>query len=354
MTVFQLTDDGSAQKKDNIQKPQEKKKDDESRFDISLFSRCSAAMSVSLMCSFSPLMWQYNISAEVFALHNLLVSSIVNVLTRFFFQPNSTRTIVAGAFLCGLALTNQHTSILLIIPVVACVVYTSSMLKKSKLLVMSSISFIAGFSIYITLPLLAFHYPHAGNYSNYSKEQFLLSTTSHQKAATPILYVYAGSWGNVTTLSGFIHHLLRRDYGTLRLYSGENTGSEGMPERTLSWAKDLLFYQLPHPVLVGYLLVGFVGVCLNRMDGSSQTRQNSVPTKTRRTKKEVARGKEPFPFKIKRWGAAERIISFALVFYLAVFHSLSNLPLSNPLLYGIHQVTLFSRNESHLPFRRLY
>ena len=34
---------------------------------------------------------------------------------------------------------------------------------------------------------------------------------------------------------------------------------------------------------------------------------------------------------------AWKVVLLALIFYLVVFHSLSNLPLSNPLLFGIHQ-----------------
>ena len=42
--------------------------------------RFPAAISAGLMCFFSPLMWQYNTSAEVFALHNFFVSLIVYVM----------------------------------------------------------------------------------------------------------------------------------------------------------------------------------------------------------------------------------------------------------------------------------
>lgn len=150
-----------------------------------LFPRASCAVASSLLFSFSPLVWKYNTEAEVFALHNMFVAAILLVLTIYGetiasakFQEE--RIVVIGAFVCGLSLTNQHTSILLIIPVVAYVFRQSSIFSRPRLLMASALAFLFGLSPYIALPILAIVRPHAG------------------------------SWGSVTQLSGFIHHLLRR------------------------------------------------------------------------------------------------------------------------------------------------
>jgi hypothetical protein len=147
-----------------------------------MFPRASCAVASSLLFSFSPLVWKYNTEAEVFALHNMFVSAILLVLTIYGesakFQEE--RIVVIGAFVCGLSLTNQHTSILLIIPVVAYVFRQSSIFSRPRLLTASALAFLSGLSPYIALPILAIVRPHAG------------------------------SWGSVTHLSGFIHHLLRR------------------------------------------------------------------------------------------------------------------------------------------------
>ncbi|KAL7537332.1 hypothetical protein ACHAXR_007740 [Thalassiosira sp. AJA248-18] len=289
LVVFNLTNE------DNSQRP--------AAWDqrhLSNISRCSAALSAGLMCSFSPLMWQYNTSAEVFALHNLFVTLIIYVMTIYSFQPNSTSIVALGSFLCGLALTNQHTSILLIVPVVIWVFCNSSLLAKPKLLLLSSISFVVGISLYALLPLLAINYPHAG------------------------------SWGEVTTLSGFLHHLLRRDYGTLQLYSGDDAASEGMIARTCSWALDFVSHQLgPWSSLLLVPLLGFnSGVQI-----FGYTSKMSKTKMGKKQKRESHKAREKNDPSSSVW----KIILFALVLYLGAFHSLSNLPLSNPLLYGIHQ-----------------
>lgn len=262
-------------------------------------SRCSAALAAGLMSAFSPLMWQYNTSAEVFALHNMFVSLIVYMLVIYISNVHSTSIICMGSFICGLALTNQHTSILLVMPVVGYVFYTSSTMIKPRLLLTSAASFLVGISSYSLLPLLAVYRPHAG------------------------------SWGDVTTVRGLIHHLLRRDYGTMRLYSGDDTKSEGMNERILSWADDFVFHQLSRLSLIVLLTLGVIsGLQMLLWTGRDipalkQNKTKRVNTQSR------AKGKHPCGV----W----TVILFALTFYLVVFHSLANLPLSNKLLFGIHQ-----------------
>ncbi|KAL9180250.1 hypothetical protein ACHAXT_008220 [Thalassiosira profunda] len=277
LVVFKLTNGGD----DDSLTPEQRH--------LSMISRSAAALSAGLTCAFTPLFWQYNTSAEVFALHNLFVALLVYVSVLYSTKP-STSVIALGSLMCGLGLTNQHTSVLLIVPVVVWVIYTSSMLTKPRLLLMSSLSFVAGISLYALLPWMAIKWPHAG------------------------------SWGNVTTFSGFVHHFLRRDYGTMQLYSG-NSGAqtEGMVGRTLSWASDFALHQLgPQGLAVGLLLATVSW--LQHFNAETQPKQTAK------------RKKQPSPS-----NAVWKVILAALVFYLTVFHSLANLPLSNPLMYGIHQ-----------------
>ena len=279
-------------------------------------SRCSAALLAGLFNAFSPLMWQYNTSAEVFALNNLFVSLIVYVMVIHSIQPDSRAIIAAGSFLCGLALTNQHTSILLIVPVVVWVFYNSSMLTKPKLFALSSASFVAGISFYALLPLLAIKYPHAG------------------------------SWGNVTSFSGFVHHFLRRDYGTLRLYSGSDAPSEGMAARTSSWARDFATEQLGIESLLLIPLLGFAsGWCLFRNVPRMWCSHATKGQRKRLSSKKKGGSHRP-QANDDPSNAVLKVIACSLLFYLGVFHSLSNLPLDNSLLYGIHQVRI-SRVRQH-------
>jgi len=253
-------------------------------------ARCSVALSTGLLSAFSPLMWQYNTSAEVFALHNLFVTLIVYVLVIYNSIPNSTWIIALGSFLSGLALTNQHTSVLLILPVVVHVFYKSSILSKHKLLLISTLSFIAGISLYVLLPYFAINNPHAG------------------------------SWGEVTSLSGFIHHFLRRDYGTMRLFSGDDSASEGMLARTWWWIYDFATTQCP--LGISFVLFSLQIIC--NVDKIFQ-RIEDIGRYLETTKEGQSTT------------STSMVMLASIIFYLVVFHSLSNLPLSNPLLFGIHQ-----------------
>jgi len=251
--------------------------------------RLSSSVTAGLMCAFSPLLWQYNTSAEVFALHNLFVASIAFVLTRYNQQKHSLRLIATGAYLCGLSLTNQHTSILLVVPVAAWVL-VSSTIERKKLIIISIVAFMAGLSLYVSLPIFAMLYPHAG------------------------------SWGNVTTIRGFTHHFLRKDYGTLQLWSGGgDNDTEDMVSRTFLWLTDYSLHQLCHPSLLLFLALGCTGICLPSKRNIHNPKSCSHACK------------------VRSGTATGRVLIASLLLYVVIFHSLSNLPLSNPLLFGIHQ-----------------
>ena len=244
----------------------------------------SASAAAGLMFAFSPLCWQYNTSAEVFALNNLFVAAIAFVLTKYNQTPSSSKTVVIGAYLCGLSLTNQHTTILLVVPVAVWVLFSSTTIRSKKMIMLVLSAFSSGLSAYILLPIFASLYPHAG------------------------------SWGSVTSVRGFIHHFLRKDYGTLQLWSGGGGGTtEDMITRTFLWITDFSMQQVCHPAIMLFFILGCKSL--------------SLPSKTNKRRKKM------LPPGI----LSGRVIIVSLVSYLAIFHSLSNLPLSNPLLFGVHQ-----------------
>ncbi len=279
------------------------------------------AVFIGLMHSFSPLAWQYSVTAEVFALHNLFVALIVHTTLRFACH-GSTALLLWGSFVCGLALTNQHTSVLLSIPLITWVLHVTKLYWPSRwgkieyfvqlgnegrkkksvhLLTFAAMSFLSGFVLlYATMPLFSFLFPHAG------------------------------SWGNVTSISGFVHHFTRKDYGSLRLYSGNDNGSENMMERLVLWAKDFLWRQS----------FPFVGACSMIAFKDMLIREGK---KWRIQRKKVLKGS--YITGVVLLGDEDSIgvdtaILCSLIFYLIVFGSLANLPLKNPLFFGIHQVSL--------------
>ena len=230
-----------------------------------------SAIAAALMFAFSPIAWQYSVTAEVFALHSFFVSAIVHTTVRYAVLQTDRLTYL-GAALCGAALTNQHTAILLDVPVAIWVVCKSNLLHGSRrsVLFKAALSFLVPIMIfYATVPYFAITRPHRG------------------------------SWGDVTSIAGFVHHFLRRDYGTFQLYSGNDDGSESVMNRMLQWATDYFTTQSGNNPLVCF---SFLLGCRHLM---------TIPT--------------------------GRVVIASLAFYLGVFGTLANLPLSNPLFYAIHQ-----------------
>jgi hypothetical protein len=230
------------------------------------------------MISFSPLYWQYSISAEVFAMNNLFAAAIIYLVLSFS-SKQQLSTAVLGAFICGLALCNQHTIVLFEAPLILwmLVLLWKRNTKTPSLLLLLALAFCMGLLPYMYLPYIA---------------------TTRPKQ---------GSWGDLATWQGFLHHFLRRDYGTFQLFSGEGgKDSEPWIPRTLAYFQDLHYAQ-GLQIIVPTAVIGAVYSFMHAF--------------TQRT--------------LVGWSPL--VLVFTWAFYLAVFHSLSNLPLSNPLLYGVHQ-----------------
>ncbi|KAM9381289.1 protein O-mannosyl-transferase TMEM260 [Phaethornis superciliosus] len=149
--------------------------------------------------SFSRLTWQWSITAEVFSLNNLFVGLLMALTVHF--EEASTakeRSKISklGAFCCGLSLCNQHTIVLYL----ACIVpwVLTQLFRKTELslghFLKLGLCFLAGLLPYLYLP--------ASSYLNQAR----------------------WTWGDQTTLHGFLTHFLRKEYGTFNLAKSE-TGS---------------------------------------------------------------------------------------------------------------------------------
>ncbi|KAJ7990719.1 hypothetical protein DPEC_G00289830 [Dallia pectoralis] len=140
----------------------------------------------------SRLCWQWSVVAEVFSLNNLFIGLIFS-LTASFHCANSgaQRSKIAhlGALCCGLGLCNQHTLVfyvVVIIPWVLLCLYSHQELTVSGLFTLG-LCFLGGLLPYIYLPI-----------------------SSYVNAAR-------WSWGDQTSFSGLLTHLLRTEYGTFSL-----------------------------------------------------------------------------------------------------------------------------------------
>ena len=224
-----------------------------------------AASGVLYACS--PLVWQYSVGAEVFALNNAFAAAIT-LLTVNYFQTADFGYVDLGAFVCGLALTNQHTVILFEIPFIASILFDIRARKKLTYVLLArwAALVVAGLLPYAYLP-----------------------------ATGMIKGMQAGSWSSSTSFAAFFHHLRRGDYGTFQLYSG-NGRLDGCVVRTAAYVYDFISRQGVYGVVPALSFVGFW---------------------------HSEKGRAP--------------LLIALLFYLFVFHSSSNLPLQDELLYGVHQ-----------------
>ncbi|QDZ19832.1 DUF2723 domain-containing protein [Chloropicon primus] len=233
----------------------------------------ASAVVASVIFGSSRLVWMYSIQAEVFSLNNLFACALF-FLTARYARPGDKagRKGLAyfGSFLCGLALTNQHTIVFYVVTCV-CFVYWQGFktLFTPRCSLILAAAFLAGLSPYAYLFLA----PGFGE---------------------------PGSWGDTSTVGGFLTHLLRREYGTFRLFSGNDAQDNNL---LLGLAR---YWEAA--TSEDYGLAAFlagVGVVL----GS---------------------------FCHKRSRAGIACVFFAFCFYTVTFHYLANLPLSSELHLGVH------------------
>lgn len=243
---------------------------------------------ISVLChhqalfAFSPLIWTYAVSAEVFALNNLFAALLVHLLLVYERRNRDFRSAVVGAFVCGLAMCNQHTSILFELPIIVWVMYTRRRtIWKAPEIEALSAAFLAGLLPYAYMPI------------------------------TSTLNPQPGSWGDVTSVLGFIHHLRRADYGTFRLFS-TNDETEGLWTRLYLYAVDLSTREIPLHLAFPVVILGIWSSL--RLAGPKAAASHDGP-------------------KISAFGV-NLVALYA--FYMLAFHSLSNLPLKERLLYGVH------------------
>lgn len=291
--------------------------------------------------AFSPLIWQYAVTAEVFPL-NTFFAALILYLTIKFSKTQSSNIAILGAFVCGLALGNQHTIILYEVPLILWMLFLlrKRLYYQPKLLLSLSIAFIIGFMAYLYMPLAA------------------------------IISPKAGSWGDVTSLTGFIHHFLRKDYGTFQLFSGKvGKQNENLWQRNNAFWHDFHHNQILYPFSY-FLFIGIISSIIIGLwyDLSYQRKNDVIPivttnnnskpsTTTDKGKKASKKTKTPTRSSITETDTTATtteeaiyplvsdveckwtplIIFLTEVFYFIVFHSLSNLPLSDRLLYGVHQ-----------------
>jgi hypothetical protein len=280
----------------------------------------------------SPLVWLYSIGAEVFALANFFLAALLFAFAAFCDAAASLeapaqlrRRACALAFVCGLALTNQHTALLLIVPIA---VFVAAVLARGLFYDDDAASGVgpqwarAGGRVAALLGAGA-----AG-----------LVPYAHLPLAHA-LWRGKGSWGDASSAAGFLRHFLRGDYGTFKLYAREGA-SEGFRARTAAWAADVAHTQMPAGAAL-FAVAGAIAALWTLWSGgrgSGGADETSKGAEVFCTGDVCVRA-TPSPSRTMAACVARRapaaVVVF-LLFYIGVFHSLSNMPLRDPLLYAVH------------------
>ena len=250
----------------------------------------------SFMAAFSPLIWLYSIQAEVFSLNNLIISILLFLIVCFFKYSKNYAFI--GAFMVGIAATNQHTSVFVALPAILSVMMESPKFVFNNA-VYFGICFAAGFFPYIQLPLAS-------------------------------IFNSKARWGDQRTLAGFLKHFLRREYGTFQLASSQIAGNVPYLVRLLTYFADAYRQTLVFGAILAFFAM-------------YQSIRGNLEVQVRNTRKAL------FVF----------LVSFFL--YVLVFHFLNNLD-HRPILLGVQMrfwiqpnilLFIFSGIGLHVLFKNL-
>lgn len=354
---------------------------------ISTAGRALLSVGVAVTTACAPLIWTYNTQTEVFALNNLCVASLLYVLVRAVeatagsgsgsagsgsstcsgsdsigsssavaiaraeASRRSHRWVCLFALASGLSLCNQHTAVLLIVPAAAYLVLLQAWLHGAAATARRLPAYIAlglaGLSLYAWLPL------------------------SHS------LWRVRGSWGDASTLQGCLRHFLRADYGTFKLISKTDGKSavEDAWARHAAYLRELRTLQLPQGVwllaaigvvaALAYASRGFGARSWQKQHAELGTNSPGSKAAASKIATNAGAGGKTGGKTVPAAGAASAavpagvadgataaeewcfrarsavlalpmLLLLLLVVYLSVFHGLSNMPLGDKLLYGVH------------------
>ena len=216
--------------------------------------------------AFSPLVWSYAVVAEVFALNNLFVALLIWLGVRYHERPDA-RTAGWAALTLGLAASNHHTIVLLGAPYgLWLLVRGPAPLRRPAHVFRLAALFGLGLLPYAYLPLAA--------------------------SGVPLM-----TWGDFSSVGGFLDHFLRRDYGTFQLGAGEARSGQ------LVTGIRTFVREAPGELLMIGPVLGLFGLV-------------------------TTLGREG----VRGLGA---VTACALAAYLLIFGSLANLSYDNELLYGV-------------------
>jgi hypothetical protein len=217
----------------------------------------------------SPTVWTFATAAEVFPLNNAIVALQIYLAT-LAWETGDARFVYATAFAVGLGGANHVTSgVTGVILLAAVIWHTRAQSLRLHTLAMIAMAGAAGLLPYAWLPIA--------------------SSAAHPSPA---------QWGDQTTITGFLDHVLRREYGTLRL------GGVGFEGR-ISTTSQLMYYARDAAMQLAWVGAALAVAGVYRSYGD------------RRLRGPVIAG-------AMCWAA-----------FLLAFHSFANLPIDQPFFHGV-------------------
>jgi hypothetical protein len=290
---------------------------------VQLRTGCSAAgAAAAALFALAPLQWSFSVQADVFGLSNFLSATILLAVTHNF-QQRSLAASMLTALVCGLSLTNQHTCIFLVFPVALAVLVagdtcTARMSGARRLLaavlrvLLLLMCGVVGLLPYLYLPIAA-------------------------RAGALV------SWGDCTTLKGFIRHITRAEYGA-RLwcpFGGDtyciatqlfaNQRAQTLSSALLSVSRSAAAWATSLHVESCHMMLPLLAAALAAH--SLPLFQALLRVKQASSWRSDQRGPEDW-----RWvdgvvggGVVDGVLWAALLLYLAVFHALASIPPEVPL-----------------------
>ena len=276
--------------------------------------------------AFSANIWLYAAQTEVFALNNflnaLLIRMAVHTFERIYHdKPTSDKASLCCAFLSGLALCNQHTSIFFIIPMAAHLLWYRHHHHRHlslPFLVKLAMAFMVSFVFYAYLPY-----------------------ASIQNSAY--------SWGDLSSMKALIRHMLRSEYGTFKL------AVEGVHADDVSTAYRLQLY-LEHILSETFLIGAFlaiVGMYCTVFQATHPKHKHKHKHKPSSSSSSLSRSRAIIPIDLKTIRPVCRALFVSWLFYIIVFSWLNQMNLT-PLMQGVQErfylqpnltVFVFGNNE---------
>ncbi|KAK8815763.1 hypothetical protein WA538_004887 [Blastocystis sp. DL] len=221
-------------------------------------------------------------------MNNMFICIVLFLTVQFYYhywrEENEKLFPIAlkGAFVAALSLGNQHTIVFYLIPIILAIFLTlllSRELSFTRFLLLAA-AFLAGCLPYLHLVIASF---------------------------TP----RKGNWGDMTTWTGFLHHVLRKDYGTFQLFSGDDHAQRG---EMFFWGLVSFFKGAAENSLVIGLPLAAFGVWRSVFAAREDSQRKEE--------------KEVFDRRWVYW-----LLLFCFLFYVIVFHYLANLPLSKEAIF---------------------